>query len=153
MTEATIIGLDLAKNVFQAHGARADGSVAFRIKLVRTKVLAFFAAQPTCTVAMEACASAHIGGNRWQSATSGISSVGRLLAVRATFPRSLRMTALGLKREFPESLAPTAEPQRLGKAVSFLKVAFPSEGKHEALRCTQSKPGSGAMSEYGGGFN
>ncbi len=56
MTEATIIGLDLAKNVFQAHGARADGSVAFRIKLVRTKVLAFFAAQPTCTVAMEACA-------------------------------------------------------------------------------------------------
>ncbi len=52
MTEATIIGLDLAKNVFQAHGARADGSVAFRIKLVRTKVLAFFAAQPACTVAI-----------------------------------------------------------------------------------------------------
>jgi len=62
MTEATIIGLDLAKNVFQAHGARSDGSVAFRIKLVRAKVLAFFAAQPTCTVAMEACASAHYWG-------------------------------------------------------------------------------------------
>ena len=59
MTEATIIGLDLAKNVFQAHGSRADGSVAFRIKLVRARVLAFFAAQPACTVAMEACASAH----------------------------------------------------------------------------------------------
>ena len=59
MTEATIIGLDLAKNVFQAHGARADGSIVFRIKLVRAKVLAFFATQPTCTVAMEACASAH----------------------------------------------------------------------------------------------
>lgn len=28
MTEATIIGLDLAKNVFQAHGAQANGSVA-----------------------------------------------------------------------------------------------------------------------------
>ncbi len=54
-----------------------------------------------------------------------------------------------LKREFPESLAPTAEPQRFGKAVLLLKVAFPSEARHEALRCTQSKPGSGAMSPHG----
>ena len=27
MEEVSIIGLDLAKNVFQAHGAAADGSV------------------------------------------------------------------------------------------------------------------------------
>ena len=54
-----IIGLDLAKNVFQAHGAKADGSVAFRKKLTRNQVLAFFAGQPVCLVAMEACASAH----------------------------------------------------------------------------------------------
>ena len=30
MEEVNIIGLDLAKNVFQLHGARPDGSVAFR---------------------------------------------------------------------------------------------------------------------------
>jgi transposase len=29
----TIIGIDLAKRVFHAHGARADGSVAFRKRL------------------------------------------------------------------------------------------------------------------------
>lgn len=29
MEEVSIIGLDLAKNVFQLHGARSDGSVAF----------------------------------------------------------------------------------------------------------------------------
>ena len=29
MENVSIIGLDLAKNVFQAHGARSDGSVAF----------------------------------------------------------------------------------------------------------------------------
>ena len=62
MTEVTIIGLDLTKNVFQVHGMRADGSVAFRVKLARAKVFAFFAAQPICTVAMEACASAHYWG-------------------------------------------------------------------------------------------
>ena len=51
--------MDLAKNVFQAHGADASGAVLFRKKLRRHQVLAFFAAQPPCTVAMEACASAH----------------------------------------------------------------------------------------------
>jgi transposase len=54
-----MIGLDLAKNTFQAHGENADGSVAFRKKLRRNQVMAFFASQPRCTVAMEACASAH----------------------------------------------------------------------------------------------
>jgi transposase len=54
-----MIGLDLAKNTFQAHGAHADGSVAFRKKLRRDKVMAFFSSQPRCTVAMEACAGAH----------------------------------------------------------------------------------------------
>ncbi len=33
MSEATIIGVDLAKRVFQLHGAAADGSVVFRKKL------------------------------------------------------------------------------------------------------------------------
>ncbi|MBE2215880.1 MAG: IS110 family transposase [Opitutaceae bacterium] len=59
MVEVSVIGVDLAKNVFQVHGAAADGSVVFRRKLRRGQVLSFFAAQPVCTVAMEACASAH----------------------------------------------------------------------------------------------
>jgi transposase len=33
MTTATIIGLDLAKNVFHAHGASEAGAVVFRKKL------------------------------------------------------------------------------------------------------------------------
>ena len=47
---------------FQLHGARADGSVAFRKKLSRAKLLDFVAAQPRCTVAMEACGGAHHWG-------------------------------------------------------------------------------------------
>jgi hypothetical protein len=60
--EVSIIGLDLAKNVFQAHGAGADGSVVFRRKLARAQLLKFIAAQPPCVVAMEACASSHHWG-------------------------------------------------------------------------------------------
>ena len=33
MGEVGIIGVDLAKNVFQLHGAAADGAVVFRKKL------------------------------------------------------------------------------------------------------------------------
>ena len=62
MDEVSIIGIDLAKRSFQLHGARADGSVAFRKTLSRGKLLAFLASQPRCVVAMEACASAHYWG-------------------------------------------------------------------------------------------
>ena len=54
MEQVNMIGIDLAKNSFQLHGARADGSVAFRKKLSRAKLLDFVAAQPRCTVEMEA---------------------------------------------------------------------------------------------------
>ena len=62
MDEVSIIGIDLAKRSFQLHGARADGSVAFRKTLSRGKLFGFVASQPRCVVAMEACASAHHWG-------------------------------------------------------------------------------------------
>ncbi|HJU31556.1 MAG TPA: IS110 family transposase [Hyphomicrobiaceae bacterium] len=62
MDEVTIIGIDLAKRVFQLHGAGADGRLAFRKRLSRAQVLPFLARQPRCVVAMEACATAHFWG-------------------------------------------------------------------------------------------
>jgi transposase len=59
MEEVTTIGLDIAKHVFQVHGASAAGTVLLRKKLRREKLLPFFAEKPRCLVAMEACASAH----------------------------------------------------------------------------------------------
>ena len=62
MTEIDTIGLDIAKQVFQAHGADASGHVIFRKKIVRAKLIAFFSSQPRCVVAMEACGGAHYWG-------------------------------------------------------------------------------------------
>jgi hypothetical protein len=45
MGEVSIIDLDLAKNVFEVHGAAVDGSVVFRRKLTRAQVLKFFASR------------------------------------------------------------------------------------------------------------
>lgn len=66
MSEATIIGIDLAKRVFQLHGARDDGSVVFRKKLSRTQFVAFVAQHPRCIIAMEACATAHGWGREFE---------------------------------------------------------------------------------------
>ena len=62
MDKVSTIGIDLAKHVFQLHGASGDGAVLFRRRLRREKLLEFLATQPRCVVAMEACASAHYWG-------------------------------------------------------------------------------------------
>ncbi len=62
MTEITTVGLDLAKNVLQVHGADATGQSVPRKKLRRAQVLAFFGQLPRCVVAIEACGGAHNWG-------------------------------------------------------------------------------------------
>ena len=59
MEKITTIGLDLAKNVFQVHGADTDGAPVLRRKLRRTEVLVFFEKLPSCLVGMEACGGSH----------------------------------------------------------------------------------------------
>ena len=59
MTKVTIVGLDLAKSVFQVHGADKEGRPVVRKKLRRGQVLAFFAGLSPCLIGLEACASAH----------------------------------------------------------------------------------------------
>ena len=59
MNQVSTVGLDLAKHMFQLHGADSAGAVVFRKKLRRGEVLSFLATLPPCTVAMEACGSVH----------------------------------------------------------------------------------------------
>lgn len=62
MDKVSTVGIDLAKSVFQVHGADRSGAVVIRKKLRRDQVLSFFSTLPRCVVAMEACASAHYWG-------------------------------------------------------------------------------------------
>lgn len=59
MNEVSMIGLDLAKGVFQVHGVDGAGDVVVRRQLRRGQVLGFFAKLAPCLVGMEACASSH----------------------------------------------------------------------------------------------
>lgn len=62
MDQVITVGPDTAKQVFHAHGTDASGATMFSRRVPRQKLIAFFASQPRCTVAMEACAGAHHWG-------------------------------------------------------------------------------------------
>src|SRR5882762_151805 len=55
----TMIGLDIAKRVFQAHGMDTRGKNTLTRRLKRAEVLRFFANLQPCLIGMEACGSAH----------------------------------------------------------------------------------------------
>ena len=57
--EPTIIGLNLAKSVFQVHGVDERGKAVLTKRLRRDGVRSFFADLPACVVGMEACATAY----------------------------------------------------------------------------------------------
>ncbi len=57
--QITTIGLDIAKNVFQAHGIDRDENVVVRKQLRRGQVMRFFQGLSPCLVGLEACATAH----------------------------------------------------------------------------------------------
>jgi transposase len=59
LSSVTRVGLDLAKHVFQIHAVDVAGTAIDKRQVRRAKLLDYFAALPPCTVAMEACSSAH----------------------------------------------------------------------------------------------
>jgi len=75
MTKISMIGLDLAKNVFQVHGVDADGAVVLRKRLGRGGVARFFAGLPPVVVGLEACGGAHY----WARVLQGLGHEVRLL--------------------------------------------------------------------------
>jgi transposase len=57
MAEIIIVGLDIAKSVFQVHSIDAAGEVVVRRQLKRRQVLQFFAALRPRLIGMKACAA------------------------------------------------------------------------------------------------
>jgi transposase len=59
MHENTVIAVDIAKHIFQAHTVDEQTGEIVRTKLRRKQVLEHFARLSPVTIAMEACGSAH----------------------------------------------------------------------------------------------
>jgi len=78
----TIIGVDLAKRVFQVHGASMTGHVAFRKKLTREQFRRFMAGHPASVVVFEACGSA----SYWAREMESLGHEARLIAPQYVRP-------------------------------------------------------------------
>jgi len=59
MKDIKVIGIDLAKNVFQVHGADSEGKCVLRKRLTREKLIEFMSNLTPCLVGIEACTGAH----------------------------------------------------------------------------------------------
>ena len=59
MEQASMIGLDIAKNVFEVHGRSAAGEVVVQRSLKRSQMEQFFTKLPPTVIGLEACGSAH----------------------------------------------------------------------------------------------
>ncbi|SFB61036.1 Transposase [Azotobacter beijerinckii] len=82
----SVIGMDIAKKVFQLHTVDPLSGKIERIKLRREDVLAFFAQRQSCLVAIEACGSAHWWARQLRQHGHEV----RLLAPRSVRPFVLR---------------------------------------------------------------
>jgi transposase len=57
--EMRVVGLDVAKNVFQIHGVDRQGETVLRKRLRRSQVAEFFRHQTRCLIGIEATQGAH----------------------------------------------------------------------------------------------
>lgn len=67
IAELPVIGMDIAKNVFQIHIVDLESGEIERIKLRRDRVSQFFANRQSSLVAIEACGGAHYWGRILQA--------------------------------------------------------------------------------------
>ena len=63
----TTVGIDLAKNAFQVHGADERGRAVLKKQLKRAQILPFFANLPPCRIGLEVCGSAHYWARKLQA--------------------------------------------------------------------------------------
>ena len=82
MKDIKVLGIDLAKNVFQLHGINAKGKCVLKKRLSREKLIEFMAQLPPCLVGMEACG----GGHYWARMFIGMGHTVKMMAPQFVKP-------------------------------------------------------------------
>lgn len=144
----TTVGLDLAKNVFQVHGADARGQVVLRKKLRRSQVASFFANLPPCLIGIEACSSAH----HWARLLQGLGHTIRLIAPQFVKPfvRSNKNDAADAEAICEAVTRPTMRfvPVKSVEQQAVLSLHRVRQGFVKA-RTAQANQIRGLLAEYG----
>lgn len=148
MTKLTTIGVDLAKNEIALYGLGSKGQGDWRRKVRRRQFLALLARLKPCTVAMEACGSAHHWARR-------IDSLGH--KVQLLPPQHVKGYLRGQKNDYNDAMA-IAEASEHGRVrpVAIKSVEQQDEQMLHKLRRSVSKERTrlsnqlrGLLMEYG----
>lgn len=67
-----ILGIDIAKNVFELHGVDEKGKTVLKKRLTRDQLSIFIAQLPPCLIGMEACGGAHYWARKFKQMGHGI---------------------------------------------------------------------------------
>ncbi len=63
MSSISVIGLDIAKNIFQVHAIDEAGEIVENRQIRRNRLMEYFKQVPACLIGIEAaCATAHYWG-------------------------------------------------------------------------------------------
>jgi len=144
----TMIGVDLAKRVFQLHGASPTGQVKFRKKLTREQFRRFMSDQPACVVVFEACG----GASYWAREMEKLGHEARLISAQYVKPFVKRQKndaadaeAIVIAAQWPEMwfVSPKSEDQQ-ARAVLFRSRERPVHQRTELVNALRA-----VLYEYG----
>lgn len=67
LQDIKVLGIDLAKNVFQLHGTDSKEKCVLKKRLGRESLIEFMSQLPSCLVGIEACGGSHYWARTFQS--------------------------------------------------------------------------------------
>jgi transposase len=144
----TTIGLDLAKNVLQIHGADTRGKAVVKKALKRAQVLPYFANLAPCLIGMEACGSAHY----WARKLEGLGHTVKLMAPQFVKPyvKTNKNDAADAEAICEAVTRPTMRfvPIKNGEQQAVLALHRARQGFVKA-RTAQANQIRGLLAEYG----
>lgn len=144
----TTIGLDLAKNVLQIHGADTRGKAVVKKGLKRAQVLPYFANLAPCLIGMEACGSAHY----WARKLEGLGHTVKLMAPQFVKPyvKTNKNDAADAEAICEAVTRPTMRfvPIKNGEQQAVLALHRARQGVVKA-RTAQANQIRGLLAEYG----
>ena len=148
MKKVSVIGLDLAKNVFHVIGCDRHGKELLKRAVKRNQLLSFFAQLPPTLVGIESCASAHYWNRE-------LEKLGH--QVKQLPPRSVKAFVQGNKNDYNDARAITEAAVRRGIRVVQGKTVEQQDvqalirlrAKVISERTALSNQLRGLLSEYG----
>ena len=121
MKDISVVGLDLAKQVFQVHGVDTTGRTVLRRTLKRRQVLPFFAQLSPCRIGIEACSGIHYWSRQ-------LGALGH--EVRGMAPVSVRPYRQGDKTDRNDAAAICEAVQR-----PHMRFVTPRTPEQQAVLC------------------